>query len=83
MHSDQATLILVQKQERWLSRMWLKSGKQLNVTGLLYFACTHLLKYSVLNYDFIKSRLIFAALFRGVAQPGPVTQSVTRISASE
>jgi hypothetical protein len=42
------------------------------------------------NYDFIKSRLIFAALcetpsprlwrsMRGVAQPGPVTQSVTWI----
>jgi hypothetical protein len=63
--------------------MWLKSGKQLNVTGLLYFARLHLLKYSVLNYDFIKSRLTFATLFcmplprllrtkRGVAQPGPV-----------
>ena len=61
--------------------MCLKSGKQLNVTGLLYFARLHLLKYSVLNYDFIKSRLTFATLFcmpllrlqrtkRGVAQPG-------------
>jgi hypothetical protein len=43
--------------------VWLKSGKQLNVTGLLYFDFTELLKYRVLNYDIIKSRLTFAALF--------------------
>jgi hypothetical protein len=47
-----------------------KSGKQLNVTGLLYFDFTDLLKYPVLNYDFIKSRLIFAALLEGRLRQG-------------